>query len=204
MTRPAQFLIGGVIIGALVAGILWSRRGGENVVLDLVEAWPQAKQRLPKPEAQSIVDATISGDTRKAILVEPVGSTRVKYELAIPEKAWFKLALGMLEKSWTIPGDGVTAFLYVTPLGADGKVTFTPEGALIADELLSLTVNPYGNPADKLWHDLTLSLEKYAGKRVELSLVTTPSPTARQQVGDRGVDTNGDFFVWGHPRIVVN
>ena len=168
------------------------------MVVDLVEAWPQAKQRLPRPDAQSIVDATISGDTRRGILLEPLGQARVKYELTVPERAWLKLALGMLEKSWTMTGDGVTAFIYVTPLGPDGKVMFTPEGALIADELLSLTVNPFGNPADKHWHDLTLSLEKYAGKRVELSLVTIPSPTPK------GADTNGDFFVWGHPRVVVN
>jgi hypothetical protein len=69
---------------------------------------------------------------------------------------------------------------------------------LVSDELLSLTVNPSGNPADKLWHDLTLDLSKYAGKRVELRLVTQASPTNRM------ADTNGDFLVWGQPRIVVN
>jgi hypothetical protein len=196
MTRPARFLIGGVIIGALVAGWLWSRKSGERVVLDLVEALPKAKERQPNPESQSIVDATISGDTRKAILITSPG--RIKYELTVPERAWFKLAIGMLEKGWTVAGDGVTVFLYVTPLGPDGKVMFSPEGKMIADELLSLTVNPYGNPADKLWHDLTLDLGQYAGKRVDLTLVTRPSPT--QQTWD----VNGDFLVWGQPRVVVN
>jgi hypothetical protein len=195
MTRPARFLIGGVILGAVVAAWLWSRSGGERVVLDLVDAWPTAKQRVV-PDNQSVVDATISGDTRKSILVTQPG--RIVYEVAIPERAWLKLAVGMLEKSWTIPGDGVTIFLYVVPLGPDGKVMVSAENQMIADELLSLTVNPYGNPADKLWHDLTLDLAKYAGKTVEVRLVTTASPTAKTH------DVNGDFLVWGQPRVVVN
>ena len=196
MTRPAQFLIGGVIAGALVAGILWSRSSGERVVLDLVEAWPKAKQRLPRPEYQSVIDATISGDTRKAILIN-IEPGRIVYELTVPERAWLKLAVGMLEKSWSVPGDGVTLFLYIVPLGPDGNVLFA-EGRMVADELLSLTVNPYGNPADKLWHDLTLDLAQYAGKRVELRLVTVASPSSK------ALDTNGDLLVWGNPRIVVN
>src|SRR5262245_46570386 len=194
MTRPARFLLGGVLLGAVVAGFLWSRKGGDGVVLDLVEAWPKAKQRIV-PENQSVIDATISGDTRKGILVTQPG--RIVYEVAVPERAWFKFAVGMLEKSWTMPGDGVTIFLYVVPLGPDGNVTMA-DGKMVADELLSLTVNPSANPADKLWHDLTLDLSKYAGKRIELRLVNQASPT------NKTADTNGDFLVWGHPRIVVN
>lgn len=195
MTRPARFLIGGVILGALVAAWLWSRTGSERVAVDLVDAWATAKQRLPTPESQSIVDATISGDTRKAILITQPG--RIAYDITVPEGGWLKFGVGMLEKGWTIAGDGVTIFVYVVPLGPDGNVTFS-EGRMVADELLSLTVNPYGNPADKLWHDLTFPLDKYAGQRIELRLVTTASPTPKT------TDTNGDFLVWGHPRIVVN
>ena len=167
-------------------------------MLDLVEALPQAKQRLPKPDSHKVIDATISGDTRKAILIQDQAAGRIKYDVTIPERAWLKLGIGMLERSWTEPGDGVTVYVYVTPLGPDGQVQFSPEGTMIADELLSLTVNPYGNPADKLWHDLTLSLEKYAGKRVEITLVNRPGPTPA------GVNTDGDWLVWGSPRVVVN
>jgi hypothetical protein len=195
MTRPARFLLGGVLLGAVVAGFLWSCRGGERVAVDLVEEWPKAKQRVPQ-DSQSVIDASISGDTRKGILVTQPG--RIAYDVTVPEHAWLKLAVGMLEKSWTIPGDGVTIFLYVVPLGPDGNVMTRPEGGMVSDELLSLTVNPSGNPADKLWHDLTLDLSKYAGKRVELRLVTQASPT------NRTADTNGDVLVWGQPRIVVN
>jgi hypothetical protein len=103
----------------------------------------------------------------------------------------------MLEKSWTVAGDGVTVFLYVVPLGPDGNVTFA-DGRMVAHELLSLTVNPSGNPIDKQWHPLALELTKYAGQRIELRFVTQASPT------NSTADTNGDFLVWGHPRIVVN
>jgi len=196
MTRPARFLIGGVIIGALVAGWLWSRKSGEHVVLDLVDAWATAKQRLPEPGYHSVSDVTISGDTRKSIVIN-MAPSRIAYELAVPEHASLKLAVGMLEKSWTVPGDGVTLFLYVVPLGPDGKVMFA-DGRMMADELVSLTVNPYGNPSDKLWHDMTLDLSKYAGKRIELRLVTVASPNGQD------LDRNGDFLAWGHPRVVAN
>jgi hypothetical protein len=196
MTRPARFLIGGVILGAVVAGWLWSRTGGERVAIDLIEAWSTAKQRLPAPDQQAIIDAAISGDTRKAISINP-GPSRIAYDVTVPNRAWLKFSVAMLEKSWTVAGDGVTIFIYAVPLGPDGNVTMA-DGRMVADELLSLTVNPYGNPADKLWHDLAFPLEKYAGKRIELRFVTVASPT------NNTTDLAGDFLVWGQPRIVVN
>jgi hypothetical protein len=171
--------------------------GGGRVVYDLIEMFPAAKERKPRDSSQAIVDATIKGDTRKAILFNEEG--RVKFEFEVPESAVFETGVGMREESWSIPGDGVVIYIYVTPLGADGKPGYNPDGSLITRELLSLAVNPHGTPADQVWHDLTLDLSEFAGKRVELVLVSRASPPSSPPRRD----TAGDQLVWGHPRIVV-
>ena len=198
MTGPGRWLVGGLVIGALVVGWLWTRTGRDRVVIDLIEQFPKAKERKPSDASLSVVDATVAGDTRKAILVHEPG--RIKYEFTVPDDAWLKIGIGMLEKAQQIEGDGVVVFIYVTPLGPDGNPVVEPSGQMRSDELMSLTVNPFRTQADRAWHDLTLDLSSYAGKKVELVLVTRASPPANPP----RADTNGDFLLWGHPRIVVN
>ncbi len=182
-----------MIVAAAFAGC----GGGGRVAYDLIELFPKAKERRPTADAQAIVDATIKGDTRKAILFKQEG--RVKYEFEVPENAAFEVGVGMLEDAWKIPGDGVVIYIYVTPLGADGQPTYDQEKKLVTRELLSLAVNPYGTPADQVWHDLMLDLSEFAGKRVELVLVTRASPPSPS----RQSDSNGDQLVWGNPRVTV-
>ncbi len=182
----------------LCAGaLLTACGGGGRVALDLIELFPKAKERRPSADSQAVVDATIKGDTRKAILFKQEG--RVKYEFDVPENAAFETGVGMLEESWTIPGDGVVVYIYVTPLGPDGQPTYGPDNKLVTRELLSLAVNPHGTPADQVWHDLTIDLSEFAGKRVELVLVTRSSPPSTPP----RVDVNGDQLVWGNPRVTV-
>jgi hypothetical protein len=191
-------LLAGVAVGALAVAWVWSRTSEDRVVVDLVEALATAKERRPSAESQAVVDATISGVSRRAILVKEAG--RIKYELTLPENAWLKLGVAMAEESWSMPGDGVVIYLYVTPLGDDGQPTFDADGNLRTEELLSLAVNPHANEADRTWHDLTLDLSTYAGRRVELVFVTRASPPANPPRHD----TTGDLLLWGAPRIVVN
>jgi hypothetical protein len=191
-------LLVGLGAGVLVAGWLWTRAGSDRVVIDLIEEFPKAKEVRPTPGSHAVVDATVAGDTRKAILVKEPG--RVKFEFAVPDHAWLKISLGMLEEAQRIEGDGVVVYINVTPLGADGQPSFDAEGRLVTDELLSLAVDPYGTPADRSWHDLTLDLSRYAGKRVELVLITRSSPPANPPRND----ARGDSLLWGQPRIVVD
>ena len=50
------------------------------------------------------------------------------YEFTVPERAFLKLSVGMLEKGWTVAGDGVIIWIYVTPLDQDGKKVYLDEG----------------------------------------------------------------------------
>ena len=68
-----------------------------------------------------------------------------------------------------------------------------------SDELLSLVVNPSGNPSDKAWRDMSLDLSEYAGQQVTIYFATNSSTEQTPRVDNR----DGDFPAWGAPRIVV-
>ena len=65
-------------------------------------------------------------------------------------------------------------------------------------DLLSLVVNPFGNPNDRKWQPLKIDLSAYAGKTVDLIFNTRSSPPDPPRD-----DRNGDLPVWGDPRIVT-
>jgi hypothetical protein len=182
MKRTGWFVLAGIIVAL---GLAWYflRSGGERVAVDLIEQFPQAKEKRPRPETFSIVDATISGQTKKAILAsEP---SRLTYSVTVPNDAELKLSVGILEQGWTVPGDGVRFRVLVNDRQG-------------SNELLVLDFNPFGNPADRGWHDLTIDLSEYAGETVDLLFNTNASPPQRPPKDDR----NGDFPVWAQPRIV--
>jgi hypothetical protein len=198
MTRTGRLAAIGLVVAVALGAWWWSRPGREHVVLDFVELFPSAKENKPRAESHEVVEATIGGETSRAILAKEPG--RMAFEFTVPDRAWLKLSVGMLEKAWTIPGDGVIVWIYITPLDQDGKKGYDAEGKLRTDELLSVTVNPYGTPADRNWHPFTFDLKSYAGKQVELVLVTRASPPSNPPKND----ANGDFLVWGHPRLVID
>jgi hypothetical protein len=59
---------------------------------------------------------------------------------------------------------------------------------------MSLMVNPFANASDRKWNDISIDLAQYAGETVDV-IFNTRSGTKD--------DRNGDFAVWGEPRIVV-
>jgi hypothetical protein len=172
------------IIGALVgvAGlIVWSRSlGSAQMAADLVDHFPQAIQVRPNPEAFTVGDVTIGGRTLKSIAVSQ--ASRIVWKEKVPSNAWLDVSLGLREEAWSKPGDGV---LFMVGITANGKY----------DELVSLVVNPMGNPADRQWYPLMLDLSPYAGLEVEVILNT------RAGVGDATADN--DLAVWGAPAIVT-
>jgi len=181
MKRPVWLLLGVV----LAVGVAWFalRPGGAGeLTADLVEQFPSAKDRRPSPEAFEVVDATLAGDTRRAILIKD--SSRLIYSVQVPDNGELRVGLGLLEEAWTIQGDGV---LFRVLIGAGGP----PE------EVLNLLVNPFGNPNDRSWQDITIDLSEYAGETIDLFFNTNASPDSRPPVND----TNGDLAVWGAPGV---
>lgn len=180
MSRNRLVLFVAVVI-LLALGAWWYfRSGAENVAIDLIQQFPSAKQQ-PEPEAFAIVDATINDESKRAIYTKNLAGTRITWQVTVPDNGWLKVGLGILEDGWTMPGDGVLFFVAVS-------------ASNVYDELLSLTINPFDNQSDRRWNEISLDLSQYAGETVEL-IFNTRSGTKD--------DRNGDFAVWGAPRIVV-
>jgi hypothetical protein len=182
MKRPIWLLVG-VVVAVLIAWFLLGRGGGERVSVSLIDQFATAKDKRPAPDTFSLVDATINGDTKRAILVKQ--TSRIVYTVTVPENGEFKVSLGLLPEAWTIAGDGV---LFRVLLGAGAP----PE------EILNIQLNPYANPGDRVWRDVSLDLAEYAGETVDLFLNTNNSPPSRPQRDD----PTGDLAVWGAPRLV--
>lgn len=181
MKRPVWLLIG-VVLAVLVAWLVLRPGGEGTLAVDLVAQFPTAKEMRPSPDTFQVVEATIAGETRQAILVKE--SSRLVYSVLVPDNGELRVGLGLLEEAWTVPGDGV---LFRILVGAGGN----PE------EVLNLVVNPYGNPSDRSWHDLSIDLSEYAGETIDLFFNTNASPDQRPPVDNR----DGDLPVWGAPAV---
>jgi hypothetical protein len=183
MPRRTKLLLGGLALVAVVVAYLALRPAGDRIAFDLVEQLPTAKDRRPTPDVFSVVDATLAGKPERAILSKQ--PSRVKYNITVPDEAWLKFSLGLLEESWKIPGDGV--FFQVLVVSGSEQ-----------SELLSLVVNPYGNPSDRGWQPLVLDLSQFAGENVDLVFNTYASPPPNTER-----DHTGDAALWGALRIVI-
>lgn len=190
MTRQTWYLIGGVVV-AVAAWFLLNPSGGEHVSANLVDQFANAVEKRPNPDVFSIADATLGGVTKRAIVVkEPTGAglpgSRLKYSVTVPEDGQLRFSLGIQESEWTKPGDGVLFRVLVSAGTAQSEV-------------MNVQLNPFGNPADRGWHDLTVDLAEYSGETVELFFNTNASPPSRPQKDD----FNGDIALWGDPRVVT-
>jgi hypothetical protein len=181
MKRPVWLLIG-VVLAVGVAWFALGLGGGGDLRVDLVEQFASAKDKRPNPETFEVVDATIANDTRRAILAK--NSSRLVYSVQVPDDGELRVGIGLLESAWTIPGDGV---LFRILIAAGGP----------QEEVLNIVVNPYGNPNDRSWHDLSIDLSEYAGETIDLFFNTNASPPSQPPVND----TNGDLAVWGAPGV---
>ena len=183
-TKGRWFVLGAVV--GVIGLVLWSRSmGAGTVTADLVDHFPSAAQARPNREAFTVGDVTIAGRTLKSIGVS-VGS-RIVWNEKVPSNAWLEVSLGVREEAWSKQGDGVLFLVGISHPGPDGKMVY--------DELVSLIVNPFGNPADRQWYPLMLDLSTYAGQDVEVIFNT------RAGVGDATADN--DLAVWGKPSIVT-
>lgn len=185
MTRNTWYLVGGAIV-AVVAWFILSPGSGERVSADLIEQLPSATERRPSPDVFSVVDATLGGVTKQAILVKEQIGSRIKYSVKVPDDGELRFSLGIQESEWTKEGDGV---LFRVLVGA---------GAAPA-EVLNIQINPFANSGDRAWHDMSVDLAEYAGETIELVLLTNSSPPVRPPRDDR----NGDAALWGDLRVVA-
>jgi hypothetical protein len=180
MSRSRLYLLIGIVVVVGLAGWWFLRSGQENVALDLVQQLPNAAQR-PEPGSFSVADVKINDESRQSIVVQNLAGTRLTWHVTVPDNGWLKASLALREDAWTVTGDGVRFSVGVS----DGQNY---------DELLVLTIDPFNNASDRRWNDVSLDLSPYAGETVDIIFNTRSGPKD---------DRNGDFAVWGAPRVVV-
>src|SRR5215471_16707064 len=166
-----------LIIVALAGWWVFHRRGAEHV--DLIALFDQAAKK-PSPTVFQVVDATLAGETKKAIAAPPNG--RITFHVRVPDDGWLRLSLGMKPESWDKDGNGVLFFAGVS----DGR-TF--------EKLFEQVINPHANPSERRWIPVAVDLSAYAGEEMDIILNTRSSPAGQPD------DPRNDLPLWGAPII---
>ncbi len=168
-----------VVILILAAAGWWVFRRGNEERIDLLTRWDSAQKDGAGP--YSVVDATLAGEGKKAILAPANG--RIHFRVRVPDDGWLKVSLGLQPEAWTKEGNGVYFFAGVS----DGR-TF--------EKLFEQTLNPFANPSERRWIPVTVDLSAYAGEEMEIILNT------RSSAGGVPPDERNDLPLWGAPEVV--
>jgi hypothetical protein len=171
-----------VLVVIVVGWWLFGRSGGGGGI-DLVGRLGEAEKR-PNADLFSTVDATLAGETKKAIAVAPTGSTRLVWKVRIPDDGWLWVSVGLRQEAWEKEGDGVKFMVGVS----DGRA-FEP--------LFEQHVHPYANQGDRKWIPVRVDLSTYAGEEVDIIFNTFSS------LPGQGPDERSDLALWGEPQIVI-
>jgi hypothetical protein len=167
-----------VVIILVAAAGWWVFRRGSAERIDLLTQFDSA---VKAGGTYTVVDATLAGETKKAILAPPNG--RLTFKVRVPEDGWLKVSLGMQPESWEKEGNGVYFFAGVSDTRAFEK-------------LFEQTLNPFKNPSERRWISVMVDLSAYAGEEMEVILNT------RSSGGGQPPDDRADLPLWGAPEIV--
>ena len=166
-----------VVVVVLAGWWLFHRRSAEHV--DLITQFDQATKN-PSSGAFQVLDATLAGETKKAISTPP--NSRITFHVRVPDDGWLRVSLGMKPESWDKEGNGVYFFAGVS----DGK-SF--------EQLFTQTVNPFKNAAERRWIPVSVDLAAYAGEEIDVIFNTRSSGPGQPD------DTRNDLPLWGAPVI---
>lgn len=178
MKMNRAVLTAAVILVVAAAG-WWMFRGGSAERIDLLAHWDSAQKDGAGP--YSVIDATLAGETKRAILAPPNG--RVHFKVRVPDDGWLKVSLGLKPEAWDKEGNGVYFFAGVSDTRAFEK-------------LFEQTLNPFANPSERRWIPVMVDLSAYAGEEMEIIMNTRSSGAGIP------ADERNDLPLWGAPEIV--
>ena len=168
-----------VVILIVAAAGWWVFRRGNAERIDLLAQYDQA---IKQGGAFSVVDATLAGETKRAIFAPPNG--RITFRARVPDDGWLKVWLGLKPEAWDKEGNGVFFLAGVS----DGRAF---------EKLFEQTLNPFANPSERRWIPVTVDLSAYAGEEMQIILNTRSNGPGQTTVDDRN-----DLPLWGAPEIV--
>jgi hypothetical protein len=172
-----------VVVAVLILGWWLFVRGGGAGRVDLLAGFDGAEKR-PSPQAFTVADATLAGETKRAIAVTPGPGSRLIWKVRVPDDGWLWVSVGMKPEAWEKEGDGMKFMVGVS----DGRAF---------DILFEQHVNPFANQGDRKWLDARVDLSTYAGEEVDLIFNTYAS------LPGQPADLRNDLGLWGTPEIVV-
>lgn len=125
-------------------------------------------------------------DTRRVLFEHPpeLGITELIYTVPVPENGALQFAIALSPEVWSPDkGDGASFEVYVADpaAGQAGQPAFVRY------------INPKHVPSDRRWRSFLVDLSPWAGRTVNLSLVTSPGRTG---------DWSFDWAGWAEPRLV--
>jgi hypothetical protein len=148
-------------------------------LISLINRVNQAKIQTNLNDGIAITKLDVQGQSEPVLLQRP--PTRITYELLIQKPAVFKTATYIDPATWDVSGDSVRFEIYIT---TDGE---TPEKPVFSHYLTHDK-----NLAEQTPYSVEINLSPYKGKKIGLTLVTTPATS-----GDSGSIKPG----WINPRI---
>ena len=125
-------------------------------------------------------------DTRRVLYEHPPESGRqeIIYRVAVPEAGALRFSIAVSPEVWSPEkGDGTSFQVYVadTDASREGQFVFVRY------------INPKHNPSDRRWRNFLVDLSPWAGRAVDVSLITEGGP-----VGDWAFDWGG----WAELQVV--
>lgn len=176
-------VIAAVVVLVIILGTWLMRRSNEGSAIDLIERFDTAA-KAPAGEPFPIIDATLNGQTMKAVAAPGGNGSRITWHVQVPDSGWLRVYVGLRPESWELPGDGVKFLV----LASDGKSS---------EELFSQSVDPVANAADRKWYMVMVDLSAYGGEQIDLIFNTYASMPGKP------IDTRNDMPLWGLPEIIV-
>ena len=150
-------------------------------IYDLLTALPRATAHVHSAEYISRADVAVGDEVRPALLLHPAGSVDFP-AVQLPGNAVLTFRIGIDQKVWDKPGDGVDFSVFVIRSN-DAAV-----------KVFSRYVDPKHRPEDRHWIEERITLAAFHDEEVHIKLVTTPGPAG---------DLAYDWAVWSAPQIVL-
>jgi hypothetical protein len=173
-----------VVVAAVVAYLLMTRRSGGDVAIDLYALADTAEFRPAEQKALLFKKGpeTVAGETKPALFTH-AASRLIFPDVTVPDNGRLTGWIAVKEEAWAQETSDGVLFRF----GVDDG---------IYNELLNQLVDPRHNANDRGWLPVDVDLSAFAGQKVKLIFNTNTSLPGQDNPAF-------DFAVWGEPSIIT-